>query len=90
MTPLETELTAHLKVALSELAYWHAGWRAEPVLLYSEKGIEGWEWTNPEGETYRAIGDWCDPPPLPRLKPVADSKASQLAAFLDSLIHLES
>jgi hypothetical protein len=41
------------------------GWAVCRVSLYDEEGVDGWQWTEPDGTDHAEMGDWDDPPPWP-------------------------
>lgn len=41
------------------------GWEVCRASLYDEEGIEGWRWTDPDGNEYYEVGDWSEPPTWP-------------------------
>ena len=43
----------------------HSGWSVNPVSLYDEEGVEGWEWFAPDGAEFEIVGNHDDPPPWP-------------------------
>jgi hypothetical protein len=47
-------------------AFVAAGWKAERASLYDEEGVEGWRWTDPQGDNdYTVMGHWDEPAPPP-------------------------
>lgn len=40
-------------------------WTVVKVSLYDEEGIEGWRWTDHNGNDYDVIGNWDELPPFP-------------------------
>lgn len=42
------------------------GWSLERVALYDEEGVEGWQWTSPEGYEYNEVGSWTEFPAIPQ------------------------
>ena len=50
-----------------------SGWDFGKTSLYDEEGVEGWEWTGPEGEECGATGCWHELPVMPEeLECIAD------------------
>jgi hypothetical protein len=52
---------------LTVLAWaFHQGYEAEQTSWFDEEGVEGWEWTGPDGLNLGGqIGAWDEPPTMP-------------------------
>lgn len=95
----DAEWTGDAAIVAAALA---AGWKYEQVSLYDEEGVEGFEWTAPDGKTCTSLsrdGGWSSGPEVPdevRLlfdeRYAAQRKArreevGKFASFLDGLVN---
>jgi hypothetical protein len=65
------------------------GWTVQKVSMYDEEGVEGWQWTAPDGREENVIGDWEGAPPVPPEIAKAHNETvgrKDFATFLNSLL----